>query len=416
MIVIALVFLLRPLKLDSNQNDIDRTAQNISIAKDRFNELKLELEQGVINQQEYEQTQEELEQSLLNDVEQLPSENVSQDNSSSSNRVTQLALITGIPVIAISLYAYLGQPELIGASKKQAAVPAGHALMNGAGKLGTVEQMVEKLAVKMKEQPDNAEGWFMLGRSYMSLSRYKEAVAALEKTNLLVPNNPTVMLRYADALTMLRGGQISGKPFELIKRAVEIKPDDPTGLWLLGMGYDEQGEYSKAISYWTLLLPLLKDEKSINEVKNLVRKAKNKSGRNIADSSTLETRAMEKESTSDLNISSLKVAVSLDSKFNENVSKNDTVFIFAKAVNGPPMPLAIVRKQVKDLPLEVTLDDTMAMTPTMKLSNFNKVQVVARVSKSGSAKALSGDLQSEKHIASAIQKEKIELIINKLVQ
>lgn len=407
MIVIALVFLLRPLKLTSNQNDIDRSAQNVSIAKERLNELKLELEQGVISQQEYEQTIEELEQTLLNDVEQLPSENNKQDYNPASNRITQLVLIIAVPVVAISLYAYLGQPELINTGNKQAAAPAGQTPANA----GTVEQLVEKLAARLKQQPDNAEGWFMLGRSYMSLNRYKEAVAALEKTNQLVPNNPTVMLRYADALTMLNGGQISGKPFELIKKAVEIRPDDQTGLWLLGMGYEQKGEYQKAISYWNILLPLIaKDEKSTIEVKKLIRQTKKKAGIKISDNSQTEVTTVKKKSAAYIN-----VTVNLDESIRDKVFANDTVFIFAKAISGPPMPLAVVRKQVKDLPLNVVLDDNMAMLPSMKLSNFKKVQVIARVSKSGSVKAQSGDMQSETRVITVGQKVSIKLTINKLV-
>ena len=407
MIVIALVFLLRPLKLTSNQNDIDRSAQNVSIAKERLNELKLELEQGVISQQEYEQTIEELEQTLLNDVEQLPSENNKQDYNPASNRITQLVLIIAVPVVAISLYAYLGQPELINTGNKQAAAPAGQTPANA----GTVEQLVEKLAARLKQQPDNAEGWFMLGRSYMSLNRYKEAVAALEKTNQLVPNNPTVMLRYADALTMLNGGQISGKPFELIKKAVEIRPDDQTGLWLLGMGYEQKGEYQKAISYWNILLPLIaKDEKSTIEVKKLIRQTKKKAGIKISDNSQTEVTTVKKKSAAYIN-----VTVNLDESIRDKVFANDTVFIFAKAISGPPMPLAVVRKQVKDLPLNVVLDDNMAMLPSMKLSNFKKVQVIARISKLGSVKAQSGDMQSETRVITVGQKVSIKLTINKLV-
>lgn len=410
MIIVALVFLIRPLRSDSKQNDIDRTAQNVQIAKERLSELKLDLEQGVISQAEFEQTQQELEQSLLYDVEQSSFDKIKTVDTKSLNRVTQLVLILSVPILAVGFYVFLGQPDLLDGAKKQTAVPehAGQASANGASKLGTIEEIVEKLAAKMKEEPDNAEGWFMLGRSYMSLERYEEAVAALEKTNQLVPDNPVIMLRYADALTMMSGGQISGKPFELIKRAVEIKPDDPTGLWLLGMGYEEQGEYKKAISYWNLLLPILKDEKSISEVKNLIRLSKRKGGINAEEVSTTQVTAVEKKS-----IQQLTVRVSVDKSKLKDVSENDIVFIFARALQGPPMPLAVVRKQVKDLPLEIILDDTMAMTPTMKLSSFQQVQVIARISKSGNAKAQPGDFESEVRIASAGQKEKVELTINK---
>ena len=410
MVIVALIFLLRPFFLDLKKDEIERSALNVSITKERLSELDVELEQGTISQSEYDQTREELEQALLYDVEQETTD-VKKVNSQSYNRFARVALIFSVPVFAISLYAYLGQPDLIEGGKKQtAAAPAGHASANGTASLGTVEQMVEKLAAKLKENPDNAEGWFMLARSYMSMNRYEEAVVALEKTNQLIPNNPTVMLRYADALTMLRGGKISGKPFDLIKRAVAIKPDDPTGLWLIGMGYEEQGEYQKAISYWNLLLPLVKDEKSTDEVKALIRRARTKAGISIAESSTPATMASEKKE-----VTSLKVSVSIDKNQLKNVSMDDTVFIFAKANSGPPMPLAVARIKVKDLPIEVTLDDTMAMVPSMKLSNFIKVQVSARVSKSGQPRAQSGDVQSEAQIVKSSQKETIKLIINKIV-
>lgn len=410
MVIVALIFLLRPFFLDMKQDEVERSALNVSITKERLSELETELEQGTISQSEYEQTREELEQALLYDVEQETT-NVKKVNSESYNRFTRLVLIFSVPVLAISLYVYLGQPELIEGGKKQAAAPAGHgAASNGKANLGTVEQLVEKLAAKLKENPNNAEGWFMLGRSYMSMNRYKEAVEALEKTNQLVPDNPVVMLRYADALTMLRGGKISGKPFELIKRAIALKPDDPTGLWLIGMGYEEQGDYKKAISYWNLLLALVKDEKSMDEVKTLIRRAQSKAGISAAESSAPATIVSEKKA-----ITSLNVSVSIDKSKLKDVSMDDTVFIFAKAINGPPMPLAVVRKQVKDLPLQVTLDDSMAMIPSMKLSSFIKVQVSARVSKSGNPRAQSGDIQSETYVAKPGQKEKILLIINKLL-
>ena len=412
MVIVALIFLLRPLLLELTKSDIDRAAQNVAITKERLNELKIEFEQGTITKEEYEQTKEELEQALLNDVEESAVKSKSSSNESFT-RLTRYFLIFSVPVLAISFYVYLGQPDLIEGAKKQAAAPAGHDTTAN-GKRASVEEMVEKLAARMKEQPDNAEGWYMLGRSYMSMGRYQEAVAALEKTNKLVPDNYAVMLRYADALTMLRGGRISGKPFELIKKAVEIKPDDTTGLWLLGMGYEEKGEYKKAISYWQQLIPLLKDNKSTDEVNKLIRAAKKKSGINLTDSSSVTASSVNKLSDSKSN-ASLKISVSINKSRLKNVSMEDIVFVFAKAVNGPPMPLAVARKKVKDLPLVVTLDDTMAMIPSMKMSNFTNVQISARVSKSGQPRAQSGDVQSEILIVKSSQKETIKLMINKIL-
>jgi cytochrome c-type biogenesis protein CcmH len=414
MVVFSMFFLLRPLFLDSNKADVDRTAQNVAITKERLHELKLELEQGRITEDEYEQSKEELEQALLNDVEvtQVKSDSIKDQGYARYVRYSRYALVLFVPVFALGTYAYLGQPVLIEGLKTHTAVASVDSETNNEKQQPSVEQMTEKLAERLKQQPDNAEGWYMLGRSYMSLNKYNDAAVALEKANQLLPDNPFVMLQYADALTMTLGGQISGKPFELIKRAVELKPDDVTGLWLLGMGYEEQGEYQKAISYWTLLVSLLKDDKSINEVQNLIRQAKNKAGISITSNESGVNQQVvpaEKKSTIEL-----KLNVSIAKDKLKSLSMNDTVFIFAKATRGPPMPLAVVRKQVKDLPVDVTLDDSMAMIPSMKLSNFKKVTIVARISKSGSPKAQSGDLQSAARVVATDIKEKVELIINQL--
>ena len=394
MVVIALIFLLRPFYIDMKQDEIGRSALNVKITKERLSDLEAELAQETITQAEYDQTREELEQALLFDVEQeSDSSAVKKVNESSYNRFSRQALLIIVPLLAVSFYFYLGQPEMIEGGKQQTAAAAHASGANGKN-LPTVEEMVEKLAMRLKEDPNNAKGWFMLARSYMSMNRYKEAVDALEKTDKLIPNNPTIMLRYADALTMLSGGRISGKPFDLIKRAVAIKPDDQTGLWLIGMGYAEQGDHKKAISYWNLLLPLLKDNKSIDEVNKLIRLSKSKAGISIADNSQPIVTPKKKTATS------LIVNVSIAPSMLKNVSQDDIVFIFAKAVSGPPMPLAVVRKQVKDFPLQVTLDDSMAMIPSMTLSSFDKVKITARVAKSGKPLVQKGDVISkEKQIS-----------------
>ncbi|MFK5912973.1 MAG: c-type cytochrome biogenesis protein CcmI [Woeseiaceae bacterium] len=408
MVVIAMVFILRPLLLELNKNDADRTAQNVAITKERLKELEVELEQDTITQAEYDQTKEELEQALLNDVE---GSNIQEQSSSNKSytRFSRYALIFSVPVLAVGFYIYLGSPNLIdGASSnpKQAAAPAGHSASSNA-KQATVEDMLVKLEKKLAANPDNAEGWYMLGRSYMSMSRYPEAEAAFAKTNELVPNNPTIMLQYADSLTMSNGGRITGKPFELIKRAVEQQPNNVTGLWLLGMGYEEQGKYKKAISYWKLLVGLLKDNKSIDEVQKLIRQAKIKAGIKTTD---VAAAVIKKPAVVN---ASLTVSVSLDKEMLGKVSMDDTVFIFAKAVSGPPMPLAVSRKQVKDLPIVVTLDDSMAMIPSMKLSGFKQVKISARISKSGNPIKQKGDLQSKVVVVNSNQKEMIKLNISK---
>lgn len=398
MVVIAMIFLLRPFFRDTSKNDIDRAAQNVGIAKERINELKVDFDQGNISQAEYDTSLQEHEQSLLDDVEQNTTLNAVQVDHSGYNKISRIILMFTVPAMAFSLYTYLGKPELIEGGQKQMATVA-NPLTPGSKDIPSVTQMVEKLAAKLKEKPNNAEGWFMLGRSYMNLKRYTEAANAYAKANQLVVNNPVILLRYADALTMVDGGKINKKAFFLITKAVDIEPDAPSGLWLLGMGYSDKGEYKKAISSWERLRPLINDEKSIAQVNNLINKAKRKLGIKV---DSTKTKAFVR----------LKVKVSIDKSMLQQVSLDDTVFIFAKAVDGPPMPLAVVRKQVKDLPFDIVLDDSMAMIPNMTLSSFKEVYITARVAKTGNPLKQKGDLYSKKILIKIPFTESINIKIN----
>ena len=421
MIVISLAIILRPLLTkqgaeneSASDTELNQQQQNIQIARERLVELKSELAQGAIDQGSYEQSRIELESTLLDDIETATTGDVKQEPAANTLSSVYLlrALILIVPLFSVGLYFYLGNPGFVSGEQKQiaAAMPADHGHGTN-GKLPSIEVMVENLAQRLQREPGDAKGWYMLGRSYMSLGQYAKAVVALEKTNTLMPSNPDVMLRYADALTMTQAGQIQGKPFELIQQALKLSPNNTTGLWLAGMGYEEQGEYATAISIWNRLLPLLEDEQSIAEVNILISQAKGKAGISTEDGVAVKAVAEPQKAKVALNVD-----VRLDTSLLSKVHKNDTVFIFARAINGPPMPLAVVRKKVNDLPVHVVLDDSMAMMPTLKISDFKQVKIVARVSRSGNAKAQSGDLESDVSIVSPGQKEKVKLAINKVIQ
>ena len=388
--------------------DLDRNQQNVAIARERFKELESEYGRGSLTEVDYEQARQELEQALLNDVDTSAASNVSVKTSSTRASLAWVAL--GVPLAAVLLYLQLGTPAALQPPAQVAAAPQGHA---DGDSTASMEQLVASLAAKLQQEPDNAEGWFMLGRSYMSMGRYAEAAEAFQRVLDQVGDDPAVMLRYADAQAMAQGGKISGKPFEMIKKALLLKPDDATGLWLAGLGYEEQGEYELAVQHWRKLEPMMQDDPaSLNEVRNLIARAEQKLGRPASTAMAEETVAPEPPVVAG---AVLKVTVSLDAALQDRVSAGDTVFIFARAVEGPPMPLAAVRKQVQDLPVTVTLDDSMAMMPQMKLSNYAKVLVGARISKSGTAKAQSGDLTGEVDNVSTNSNQQITLTISQRI-
>lgn len=394
MLVAALLLLLPALLGRKSIRDLDRNQQNVAIARERLKELESEYGRGSLNELDYEQAKQELEQALLIDVDESQATSVAL--STESTRVSLAWVALGVPLLAVLLYLQLGTPAAL-EPQVQAATPQGHA---GGETEATMEQLVAGLAAKLEQEPENPEGWFMLGRSYVSMGRFAEAAAAFERVLQQVGDNPDVMFRYADALAMAQGGTIAGKPFEIIKQALQLKPDDPTGLWLAGLGYEEQGEYEKAVQHWRKLETLLVDDPaSLNEVRNLIARAEQKLGRPV----TAQTTPPQPIAASNV---ALQVTVSLDAALQDKVSADDTVFIFARAMEGPPMPLAAVRKQVRDLPLTVILDDSMAMMPQMKLSNYATVLVGARISKSGTATAQSGDLTGEiENVATSSNKQ-----------
>jgi cytochrome c-type biogenesis protein CcmH len=245
--------------------------------------------------------------------------------------------------------------------------------------------MVAKLAAHVEKNPDDAQGWMLLARSYYIMGRYPEAVRAYEHATTLAPGDADLLADYADALAVAQGRTLQGKPLELVQRALEIDPDHWKALALAGTAAFERKDYGRAIAYWEQLRRVVPGDSEIGRsVDASIAEARELAGGKPAAAATPKTAA-----------ASPKVAgkVSLAPALAASAAPTDTVFIFARATSGPPMPLAVLRRQVKDLPFEFTLDDSMAMAPNRRLSAFAEVVVGARVSRSGNATPQSGDLQ-----------------------
>lgn len=406
MLAAALALLAPALLGRGKVRDQDRNQQNVQIARERLQELESEFGRGVLTEVDYEQAKQELEQALLSDVEDDASDTAIK-TSAVAGRLTLLVLLVVVPLLTVFGYLQLGTPTALDSSAMVAT--EGHG--TGAGGEGTpsVQEMVEKLAEKLEQDPNNAEGWFMLGRSYMMMARYSEAANAFGHAYDLAGDQPALLLRYADALAMSQGGKISGKAFELIKKALQASPNDATALWLGGLGYEEQGDYEQAVRLWRKLEPMLVDNpESLNEVRNLIARAEQQLGHEVKPD---ETAAQEPAAAKP----SIKVQVTLDKALQDKAAADDLVFIFARALEGPPMPLAAARKRVSDLPVEIILDDSMAMMPQLKISNYKEVRISARISKSGTAMPASGDLEAGSTVVSINTTEMVNVHIDRVV-
>jgi len=408
MLLAGLLVILRHL-LVARRIDRDTTDDPVvAVFKQRVRELEQEQDNGLISVEQLSAMKQDLERTLLAEAQAVAGGSKISTLDIPPDWKTAGALLVLVPAIAIGMYYHLGQPGIIEALRLAAV----HGSGSEAEQMASITSMVDKLAQRLQNNPDDAEGWSMLARSYKVMGRFNDAVTAYEHLYSLTGDEPGVLLQYADALASANGNRLSGKPAELIQQALKLSPDNTMGLWLAGMVAREQGDNQTALAYWQRLLPLLQnDADSYQEVTQLIHTTEKDLGMkeseiNSPGSAAVPVAAGDK---------GIKVKVMLAAELTGKASPEDALFVYARATSGPPMPLAAVRKQVKDLPLELTLDDTMAMMPSLKISGYESVRINARISKSGTPTESSGDLVAEAVAATPGQAQPVELSIKTVV-
>jgi cytochrome c-type biogenesis protein CcmH len=409
MVMVALLFVLPPLLRKRELTAVSRDDLNTEVIKAQLAELDADLAAGKLDQAQYAAARSDLERELLYDLTTTgPAQHEPR-----SGRWATLLIIPALPLCAVLLYQQLGSEELIDRLQQVQSFQSQTVKQQSA----SIEDMITKLSARLQQQPDDLEGWTMLARTYNILERYSKAEAAYENVLRLGGENAGLLTDYADAMVMANGGMFTDKAGALLTRALELDPNNVKALWLAGHWKNQSGMYAEAIGYWqkaALLLPDDGQDKPV--ITRQIQQAQQQLG--IAVDSEQQAAASPADVTPDNSASgvTLQVQVSLDPALATKTSPGDTVFIFARAAQGPRMPLAIVRKQVKDLPVSVVLDDTMAMAPGMMLSGFEEVLVGARISKSGNAMAQSGDLQGSKSPVRTADSASLDIVIDNVVQ
>ena len=299
-------------------------------------------------------------------------------------------------VFAAAGYAWLGNPAALAVAP---GVQASAKAVEGGGDISRAqfEAMAERLAERLKAKPDDAEGWSMLGRSYSVLEMFPQALTAFQRVIALRPDDAQGYVDYADALGMTQGRKLAGEPEKLIARALQLDPDNVKALSLSGTLALDRGDAAGAARLWALALQKTEPGSEMAQrLQGAIDDARQRAGGLAApalagaqgQAAAPAARAAPADAAG-----SVQVRISLAPALAAKVSPDDTVFIFARALQGGKAPLAIQRRQVKDLPLQLTLDDSMAMSPALRLSSVSQVIVGARVSKSGNAMPQPGDLQ-----------------------
>jgi cytochrome c-type biogenesis protein CcmH len=262
----------------------------------------------------------------------------------------------------------------------------------------------------LRRNPQDANGLFFLASTYVALSDHENAVSAFQRLYQLTGDNPQVMMAYVDALIRLNDGTFTDLATGLIHKVLALQPDNYSARLYAGLAAEERGEYSMAIDHFNRLLPTLQDNPQLLQTVNvLITRNQMFLQEQGGGSETAGTVATAGTSTS------VYLRVILSDEVVDEVDPEDTLFIYAQASEGSPMPLAVIRRQAGELPVEITIDDTMAMVPNHKLSNFEIVKVQARISKSGNAEVSSGDIVGINENVVVSSEETVEIEINQII-
>ena len=413
LLAVLAVWLIVPVILrGSRSQSSDRRQENIEVAKQRLAELEQRESTGEVDPADAAQIREEIETELYRDVHNLTDSAETVVNSSSgATKWVAIAVSIFVPLGAGVLYLLVGEPS--GVSIKPA--PGVAAVQESEQEVGEVpgddaqdlEQLTQRLMTHLATNTDDALGWSTLGQLFIAQQRYAEAAGAYKKVRELQGDSAEFLVREADARAMANNGVLQGQPEALILAALEIEPDNTGGLWLAGLAAGERGEVEVAMDYWQRAEQTTENEEMLNQLRQLI------------EAGTVELARVGKSASSKDDQTAapvIKVQVSIESSILSEIDPDDTVFIIARAFNGPPAPLAAVKKQVKDLPISLDLDDSLAMLPNLNISSFEQILVIARVSRSGTAQSQSGDFfgQSEP-IRPGVDHEVVEIVISEQV-
>ena len=374
----------RPVRTSASQAKL-----NASVYRAQISDLDREHQSGHISTQEWQQTRDELSQRLLEDTSVGDDPEVRKEKPALR---TTVFLAIALPLASLSFYLWVGEPEALQAMATESPEKAMQSELSG---------MAQSLAKKLETNPDNQEGWVMLGRSYRALEKYDNAVSAYDRA-LKLSADDDLRLERAEVLALKAQGNFDGEPWDVIREILKKDPQHKRALMLAGSASYAHDKHADALRYWQQARKLMAaDHPDVPGLEGAIATAQNKLGLPVTaatiappKASTAAASAGVTASASSSGQAGLNVTgqLSLAAALKNKASPNDMVFVYASPANGDRMPLAIFKSTVAKLPLNFTLDDSTAMLPDRKLSGAGEVILKARISKSGNAIPQSGDL------------------------
>lgn len=332
----------------------DRTAVNIELYEERLAQLQAQRDAGGLSAEQLDIGKAEAARELLADTEGSDRARAA----GSLGKAWPLTAAILVPLLGVGLYLHYGASERVELSREFAEPPT------------SLAEMTRRLERTVEVQPESAEGFYFLGRSYMAQQRPADAARQFERAAALTGRQPELLGQWAQALYFAANKTFTPQVQALTDEALKADANEVTSLGLLGIAAFESKRYQDAVDYWTRLQQLLPvQDPSRAALEGGIARARENLG------TTAPAPAVSGPQ--------LKVRVELAAALKDKVQPGDSVFIFARAVGGPPAPLAVRRVTVADLPIEVQMSDADAMMPQLKLSNFAQVQLSARVSRAG---------------------------------
>jgi cytochrome c-type biogenesis protein CcmH len=424
MAAVAIAIVLMPLRYSSSPETIRRDEINARIFRDRLAELDAERREGRVDDNQYKELRSELERTLLVDI---PRDSAS-PRAARHNGIL-LGVATLLPILGLGYYyadSFRGAAgDWIGLRDKFRA-PVERALLRPESvppeaeddPIGFTLVLQSHLLADGLRDPD---GLWLLGNRYLSLQAPGAALTSLERAHGLAPERTDIALAYARAMMATQDGRLTQASAHLISRVLREHPDHQGALMLFGFGAFRSGLYDEAIGAWDRLLALREPDSegfrllrvSIDRARELRDRRRQQTETAASDDAGAKTA---NPSDSVEGSPQIAVTVDLSPDLAQRLAPEDTLFIFAKAAQGPPMPLAAVRRRAEEFPVQVVLNDSQAMLPSMKLSDFQEVVVGARISKAGDVMAKSGDLQGlSERLTLAQGAQSVSVVIDEVV-
>lgn len=404
--IIALAFVLFPVlfrRTDARAR-ADIRNQNLMAYRTRMKEIDDEFEAGILDEDNYRQLKEELAGSMLDDVPDTERLRIAVPGRKSAIAVALVSVLV-LPGAAYYLYQEWGAMDRL-----EQYLTMQQMKQTDAGRQAQMSDLVAQLRDKLEVAPDNPEGWAMLGQSYMRLERYQEAAWAFRQLARVVQDNDqaeaVALGLSAQALFFDSQGAMTEAVTDAIRKARALNPDEVNALGLLGINAFSQQNYREAIEYWERIVTVAPDHPQIASIRGGINEAYNRLGETPPP---VQAKA-------DAGGPGVTVEVSLAEAFRGQVPADTTLFVFAReAGNTSGPPLAVARLTAGDLPVTLRLDDGNSMSPRAKISSADQVLVTARLSRSGSVSAQSGDWQGsvdEPVVVSGDDSEPVGLIID----